>query len=73
MAQALRQLAKIIRQKNGQALASERQAVGKVKMEQQRILVGYETLAAAAVAEILKSLSLQIKQERNGLGDDDSA
>lgn len=35
--------------------------------------VGYETLAAAAVAEILKRLGLQIKQERNGLGDDDSA
>ena len=51
----------------------ERQAVGKVKTEQQRILVGYEMLAAAAVAEILKPLSLQIKQERNGLGDDDSA
>ena len=35
--------------------------------------VGYEMLAAAAVAEILKPLGLQIKQERNGLGDDDSA
>ena len=42
-------------------------------MKQQRILVGYKTLAAAAVAEILKPLSLQIKQKRNGLGDDDSA
>ena len=71
MAKASRQLAKIIRQKDGQALASENQAVGKIKKKQQRILTGHETLTAAS-AEMLKPLSLQTKQERNGLGDDAS-
>lgn len=63
----LRQLAKVIRQKHGQALASENESVGQIKKEEQRFLTGHETIAVTT-AQMLKPLGLQIKQERNRLG-----
>lgn len=67
---ASRQLAKITRQKDGQAVAWENESVGQIKKKEQRILIGRKTFAEAA--EMLKPLSVQTKQERNGLGDSKS-
>lgn len=58
MAKASRQLAKITRQKDGQAVASEKQAVGLRKKEKQRIPIGHKRVAVVA-AEMLKPIKTQ--------------